>query len=301
MCAIGFIQAQTANPALADSLRKAAPAAPAETSNWTITGNTNLNFSQVGLMNWTGGGKNTVSIIGLFTIAANYKGPSISWNNSLELGYGVTKIGDDEFRKSDDRIILVSKAGIAAADHLTYSILLDFRSQFAYGRDFNGKPDSVSGEFPLTSAIMAPGFLTTGIGMEYKPTDYFSLLFAPLTGRTTFVFNKTLSEAGAYNVTRGSNIRADVGGLLNMFFKKELLENVTVQSRINVFSPYTAPTLMIINWENLINLKVNSYLNVSLATDVFYDDRIVVQRDDGTSGPATQLRNTLAIGLGYKF
>jgi hypothetical protein len=38
---------------------------------------------------------------------------------------------------------------------------------------------------------------------------------------------------------------------------------------------------------------------VSLLTDVFYNDRIPVVRDDGTVGPATQLRNQLVIGINW--
>ena len=52
--------------------------------------------------------------IALGMYKANYIRDNYTWNNYLELGYGLTKIGDVEFRKSDDRIIFVSQAGITA-------------------------------------------------------------------------------------------------------------------------------------------------------------------------------------------
>jgi hypothetical protein len=58
---------------------------------------------------------------------------------------------------------------------------------------------------------------------------------------------------------------------------------------------------MIVNCENMITLKVNSFIKVTLSADAFYDDRIIIQRDDGTKGPATQLKNTFGVGFGYTF
>jgi hypothetical protein len=63
--------------------------------------------------------------------------------------------------------------------------------------------------------------------------------------------------------------------------------------------PYETPALWVITVENAFLMKVNSWLNVSLLTDVFYNDRIPVVRDDGTVGPATQLRNQLVIGINW--
>ena len=54
-------------------------------------------------------------------------------------------------------------------------------------------------------------------------------------------------------------------------------------------------------WETLLNLKVNDYITASFATDLLYDEKIAIKRDDGTVGPSTQFRSVLAIGLGYKF
>jgi hypothetical protein len=232
---------------------------------------------------------------------ANYIRDNYTWNNYLELGYGLTKIGDVEFRKSDDRIIFVSQAGIAAGQTMNHSLLVDFRTQFTDGRNYIGVFDSVSGTFPLTSTFLAPAFLTTALGMEIKPTSSLSILIAPLTGRTTIIANRLLSEQGAFNVTKGHTIKAFLGALLNAHFNDQIFENVTLNSRLNVFSPFSSPDLMVVNWENLLSMKVNSFIKVTLSLDVFYDHRININRKDGTIGPSTQLKNTFGVGFGYTF
>jgi len=298
-----YVQSQTVGQGLVDSLKRVTTAlnSTKKDEGWTVSGITNITFSQVGLLNWTAGGNSSISIIGLGMYKANYIRDNYTWNNYLELGYGLTKIGDVEFRKSDDRIIFVSQAGIAAGQTMNHSLLIDFRTQFTDGRNYIASIDSISGTYPLTSTFLAPAFLTTALGMEIKPTSSLSILIAPLTGRTTIVANRVLSEAGAFNVTKGNTIKSFLGALINAHFTDQILENVMLNSRLNVFSPFSSPDLMVVNWENLLSMKVNSFIKVTLSLDVFYDHRININRTDGTIGPATQLKNTFGIGFGYTF
>ena len=142
------VQSQTVGQGLVDSLKRVTTVlnTAKKDEGWTISGITNVTFSQVGLLNWTAGGNSSISIIGLGMYKANYIRDNYTWNNYLELGYGLTKIGDVEFRKSDDRIIVVSQAGIAAGQTMNHSLLIDFRTQFTDGRNYIGTFDSVSGE-----------------------------------------------------------------------------------------------------------------------------------------------------------
>src|SRR4051812_29436730 len=82
------------------------------TRYWKRSATTTLNFSQVSLTNWVGGGQSSVSFTGLINGFANYEKKKFSWTNSMDLGYGLVKIGTHStFRKSDDKIILTTKAG----------------------------------------------------------------------------------------------------------------------------------------------------------------------------------------------
>jgi hypothetical protein len=46
---------------------------------------------------------------------------------------------------------------------------------------------------------------------------------------------------------------------------------------------------------------VNDIISVGILTDIFYDEKVAVNRDNGTIGPATQLRNQLVIDFRYQF
>ncbi|MFQ3608235.1 MAG: DUF3078 domain-containing protein [Chloroherpetonaceae bacterium] len=269
------------------------------TKNWTLTKNIGANFTQIGLKNWAGGGQNAVSVIGLFSGSAAYNKDDIAWESTLELGFGVTKLDTTPFRKSDDRIILLSKftKGITTKAPLNYSAALDFRTQFAIGRDFR-TVDSL-GNSPKISNFFSPAYLILSLGIEYKPVDYFTMTLAPATGRIIFVLDEELSNAGAFGVDVGKTMNAELGWNFNAQFKKEIFENVTLQSRLNLFNAYENFGNLVVNSETLLLFKVNEYLNASFALDVFYDEKVQVLRDDRTVGPATQIRNTLALGFSY--
>lgn len=263
---------------------------------WTKGGNLGVNFSQVSLSNWSGGGKSTVSVTGLSNFFLNYKDNNSLWNNSLELGYGLTKLEGQDFRKSDDRIILISQYGHKASEQLTYSGLLDFRTQFTQGFKYGA-----DGSETLISNFLAPGFVTLSAGLTYRPSDWLEIMASPVSNRLVLVMDDTLSQQGAFGVDKGKNIRSDLGVNFNMFLKKEIVQNVTFQTRLNVFAPYRTITTAVVTWETLLNLKVNDYITASFATDLLYDEKILITRDNGTIGPSTQFRSVLAIGLGYKF
>lgn len=269
------------------------------TKFWTFKNNIGANFTQIGLKNWAGGGQNAVSVIGLFSGSAAYSKDDLAWESTLELGFGVTKLDTTPFRKSDDRIILLSKftKGITTKSPLSYSAALDFRTQFAIGRDFK-TVDSL-GNSPKISNFFSPAYLILSLGLEYKPVDYFTVTLAPATGRIIFVLDEELSNAGAFGVDAGKTMNAELGWNLNAQFKKEIFENVTLQSRLNLFNAFENFGNLVVNSETLFLFKVNEYFNASFALDIFYDEKVQILRDDKTVGPSTQLRNTLALGFSY--
>lgn len=117
-----------ANTSLPDSLK-----------GWKFGGTAGLNFSQTALSNWAGGGQNSLSIVGIFNGFADFTQDNFFWNTSLELGLGAISVSGQtspDFRKSDDKIIFVSKLGLNASSVLSYAFLVDFRTQFLDGFNF---------------------------------------------------------------------------------------------------------------------------------------------------------------------
>jgi hypothetical protein len=281
---------------------------------WKRGGIITLNVSQTSLTNWAAGGQNAFSANGLISLFANYKKGKSLWSNSLDVGYGTLKQGKDEnFIKTDDKIDLLSKYGRKAAEHWYYATLFNFKTQITAG--YNYPNDSVK-----ISALFAPAYILGSLGMDYKPNDDFNVYISPTTCKITIVSDQDLANQGAFGVapaeyddlnvliSEGEKVRFELGGYLRLEYRKELMENVTVLTKLDLFSNYLDnPQNIDVGWETLITMKVNKYISATLTTHLIYDDDIdisVDKNDDGIAdeiGPRTQFKEVLGIGFSYNF
>lgn len=262
---------------------------------WTISGNINLNFSQVSFSNWAAGGKNSMTGILITNVAANYKKNNVAWDNSIDFRYGFLKEGENDLQKSDDNIDLNSKLGIKAKKNWYYTGFLNFKSQFAPGYNYPNTDDIISN-------FMSPGYLNIGLGMDYK-TEKFSALLAPISGKFTFVTDDILAADGAFGVEDGKNSRSEMGATVKLDFKTEIVKNVTFQTKLDLFSNYFHnPENIDIDWNVLINMKVNDFLSANLITRLIYDDDVkILDPETETSSPKVQFMEMFGVGLTFKF
>ena len=281
--------------------------------DWNLGGTGTINFNQISLSNWAAGGQNSVSILGIAGMFANYSKGKNTWNNTLSITYGMVKVEDQNLRKSDDKLELNLKYGRQATTDWFYSAQLNFRSQLTrtYTEDRSY----------LVSDFLAPAFITASLGMDYKPNEKLSVFISPLTGKFTVVRDQVLADQGAFGVKpadknvlgntiagTGENFRQEFGGYMNVRYKNEIVENVIFESKLDLFSNYLKePENVDLNWENNFSFKVNKYIAASLFVHMIYDDDIDLQtgkQSDGTlenAGPRLQLKEMLGIGLSYKF
>ncbi|EJF09735.1 DUF3078 domain-containing protein [Pontibacter sp. BAB1700] len=280
---------------------------------WDFGGTGTVNFSQVSLSNWAAGGQNSLSALGILNLYGNYKNGKHTWNNTLDLTYGTVKLQEQRLRKSDDRLELNLKYGRQASSKWFYTAQLNTRTQIS--PTYTSERDSVISNF------MAPAFVLASIGMDYKPNPKLSVFISPFTGKFTAVLNQRMADYGAFGVEpaqrdlegrlipgTGERLREEFGGFVNVRFRNEIFKNVTLQSKADLFSNYLRNAKNIdVNWENLVNFKVNKFLSASLFLHMIYDDDIMIDVDrsgDGTldgKGPRLQLKETMGIGFSYKF
>ncbi len=269
---------------------------PADTT-WQFGGVGTFATSQVALYQWAAGGEPSISAAALLNLFLNYNKDNISWENNLDLGYGLIRQGrgeDARTKKSNDRIELTSQYGMQASKKWFYSALLNFRTQFYKGFDYPN--DSV-----LISDFFAPAYLTTSLGMEYKPLNNFQVYISPVTGKFTFVMNDSLSNIGKFGVDPGSKFRAEFGGFLKIAYNLGIMENVDFSSNVTFFSNYLEnPEQIDVNAEFLLAMTINEFLTATINTMLIWDKDVVVQRDDGDEG-SLQLKEVFGLGLSYNF
>lgn len=262
---------------------------------WSNGGLFSLSFTQVSLTNWAAGGQNSVSGAGLVSLFANYSKESFAWNSTLDLGYGLMKQGEDGVVKTDDKFDLLSKAGMKAKGNWYYAGLVNFKTQMTPG--YNYPNDSIE-----ISKFLAPAYILGALGMDYKPNDNFTLFVAPLTSKITIVNDQTLADAGAFGVEPGNKSRGEFGGYLRAAFKTNLAENVSFQTKADLFSNYLDnPQNIDVNWENLVMVKLGRFITISFATHLIYDADILfdTNNDGVTDSSKVQFKQLLGVGVSY--
>jgi hypothetical protein len=278
-------------------------------TTWKMGGLISATFGQVNLSNWASGGFNSINAAGNINYFANYKKGKGSWDNDLLMAYGLLKQGEGDVAKTDDRLDFTSKCGreTSWSPKWNYSLLGNFRTQFTEGLDANGN---------RISDIMAPAYGLAALGLDYKPSDNFSLFISPVTAKFTWVTDEVLATAGAFGVDPGefsvdslgnltivkpgSTSRAEFGGYLKAMYNQTLMENVNFTTRLDLFSNYEEPTQIDVNWDTMISLRVNDYITTSLGVTVLYDHDILIAQPDGTSGRRTQFREVFGVGFAYQ-
>ncbi|HER09831.1 MAG TPA: DUF3078 domain-containing protein [Bacteroides sp.] len=265
---------------------------------WKFNGITSVNFSQLSLSNWAAGGENSLAGNVLVQLSEDFDNGISLWDNDLVIGYGLIRQGDDPTRKSDDRLDLSSKFGHRASENWLYTALLGFRTQFAPGYDNPGEEDRTK-----ISNWLAPGYLNLSVGMDYRPGEHLSVLMAPLAGKVTFVLDEELSALGTYGLDPDQTVRGEFGGFLRLSYQNEILKNVLLDTRVDLFSNYLdRPQDIDVNWDLLLNFIVNDFLSAKLMTQLIFDKDIQFDTEtEGVTESRVQFKELFGVGLTFSF
>ncbi|NDV42312.1 DUF3078 domain-containing protein [Flagellimonas sediminis] len=275
------------------------------TSFWKKVNQFGLNINEVSFVNWNAGGDNSVSALASFNFARNYKFRYLNWNNEAQLRYGLNAQEGRKLRKTDDQIRLSSTISFRK-DTITswyYSVKANFNTQFSNGFKYPDRDNPIS-------RFMSPGYLYVGVGTSYIPAnDKFNLYISPATMKSTFVMDEVLSSQGAFGVDKGENVFLELGFLITNTWEKEVMKNVLMNHRINLYTDYVRSFGNIdVDWEMNFNLKVNDHINANIGTHLIFDDDIkfdeVVDGDGNVLDPGIsriQFKQLLGLGLIYNF
>lgn len=270
---------------------------------WKYSGITSLNLSQLSLSNWAAGGDNSLSGNVLVKLSADFDDGKKNWDNDLILGFGLIRTGSNPTSKSDDQIELSSKLGFKAGEKWLYSALLSYRTQFAAGYDNPGEDDRVK-----ISNFMSPGYLNLALGMDYKPNEHLSLFLSPISTKFTFVLDEALSALGTYGLDPDQTVRGEFGAYVKFAYKQEILKNVGLDTKIDLFSNYfDNPQYIDVTWDLLLTFKINEFLSASLMTQLIYDYDIQFGFDSTGDGEIdsyesrVQFKELFGLGLTYSF
>jgi len=327
---------------------------------WATSLKTQVNVGQTGLTNWAAGGDNTVTLQGFVDANANWAKNAMFWNNRLQLDYGFVYASSKPIiQKSSDRIYLESKWGYKAVDNLYLSANYDFKSQFSSGWVYNtpavpaDKPEGTRLEDldlreqirlwedarVLKSNFLAPAYTNIALGIDYKPTKWISVNFAPLTGGFVIVNDAALRknysmdmkdnylelqnefagvdpatitdevmktrydylQAGLADGNAFRSARFEFGAQLKVDFAVNVNDNFKYTSQVVLFSNYLKnPQNPRVNWDNRFDWKLAKFFSLTITTNLIYDDTIMIYSDkDQATHQRIQFKEALAFGFTY--
>lgn len=274
---------------------------------WTKVGNASLLFSQAAFNEeWTGGGTSNYAANLVLTYDANYKKGKLNWDNRIMADYGITKTDEQDFvRKTNDRLEINSILGRQIKEsNWFYSFFMNFRTQFASGYEFSedGQGMEIREE---TTKFMSPGYLQAGPGFLWKKSDNLKVNIAPATARMIFVSSKFTDRTGeaaimAFNdmggyfgVDANETTRFEFGAALGAYAKFDLMENITMENVLNLYSNYLEdPQNVDIDYTLNVIMAINKWITANATFQAIYDDNAV---------QGFQIRETLGVGVTYGF
>lgn len=265
---------------------------------WKLGGLFNLNINQGTQSNWSAGGdKFSFSLNAYLNVFAFYKKNKSSWDNNLDLAYGIVNTTSLGSRKASDRIDLLSKYGYAIGPKWNVAALFNLRTQFAEGFAYS-KTAAGKDTAALISNTFAPAYVLLSLGIDYKPRDNFSLFLSPLTQRWVIVTNDSI--APLFGVLPGKNSRNELGAFLSANYTAKLGSNFVYKTKLDLFSNYKQnPQNIDIFWTNALTAKITKYINFSFTLDMIYDDD--TKNVNPAKGPAPQWLQLMGIGFAYNF
>ena len=267
-----------------------------EEKAWILKGISGINFTQTALSYWSMGGESSLSGTAHLNASLTHKSGRWLWQNNLSLEYGLTKTGSSTSQKSGDKIDLTSKLGYSINNKWYYTGTVDFKSQF-----YKGKLHPKEGKY--TSKFMSPGYLNISAGIEYRPNNNYSIYFSPIAENMTFVLDDYLSRLGYYGVKKGNKLRMETGAYIKARAEKDLMENVKMITKIDLFTAYNKSFGNFdIDWNVVINMKINKLLSANINTTLKYDDDVeYIDKEGNEQGPKIQFKEVLGIGFSFNF
>jgi len=257
---------------------------------WKKNGKITVLFNQSAFNNaWMAGG--TSSMAGNFGLNYNfnYKKGNNVWDNKFIAAYGLTKLkGAERNTKTDDRLELNSLYGKKAIGNWYYSAFLNAKSQMDSGFDPTGSI--------RISHFFSPAYLQVGPGVLWKKGDNLKFNFAPATSRLIIVDGQFTKLTSSFGVDQGKTNRYEFGASVSAYYKLNLMENVTVENMLNLYSNYLdKPQNVDVDYQLNLAMKVNKYMSANVSLQAIYDDNANPIKSE------VQIREVFGLGINYGF
>lgn len=266
---------------------------------WKTSGKIQILFSQSAFnAEWTGGGTSNISGNFLLDYDFSYKKGPWTWDNKLIADYGLTRTNGDAFtKKTSDRLEFNSLVGREFAEsNWSYTFFANFRTQFAPGYEYGTDPETGEAIRTEKTNFLSPAYLQVGPGLMWRKNENLFVNIAPATARFIFVDSFFTSgpdykDGNYFGVDAGKSMRFELGASLNAYAKYDIVENVSMEHNLSLYSNYLEDAQNVdIDYLLNINMDINEFLSTNLIFQAIYDDNAV---------GAFQVREVFGVGFNF--
>ena len=242
-----------------------------------------LTLTQISLSNWQQGGEEAVAWTTTLDGKSAFARPSLLWDTTYKLAFGQTKLGDQQLRKTDDRIDLESVLTLDKGLLVDPYVAGTFKTQFAEGYEYPEDANRVA-----VSSVFDPAYFTQSAGLGYRPIDEVrTRLGVALRETVTDEFNAYADDPDTPEIETTQT----EGGIESVTdIEWQLRDNVRLSSKLEVFTAFADLADLIIRDDTTIAVKVTEWVSVKFNVLVVRDEQVVDK---------TQVKQTIAVGLNY--
>ncbi|MDZ4666987.1 MAG: DUF3078 domain-containing protein [bacterium] len=230
--------------------------------------------------NWTGGGVSSFAFGWFVNYGVKHKTENWDFNSDLQMQLGFQDNKSENSnktirRKNADRLFYDLKAGYILNSKWNIFGSLNFLTQFREGFDYKTKSTVDNTLDSLISNFMAPAYITTSVGLEYKPLSYLWMRLGVGTLRQTIVLDPAISNAQLYGLEKaGDKLRNQFVLQYIVNFDKDLVKNVNFKTRYMVNYDYfksDKPNAFVHILNANLTLKATKYISTNFQVNMIKD------------------------------
>ncbi len=252
-------------------------------SYWKPLGIIGLNLSQIAFQDWSQGGDNSIAWALIGNFGLEYSSKNWSFKNKLKTSFGMNKLGDADFRTTDNELyfesVLIRTLGWFADPYFSNTV----RTIIANGYDYKTTPETqIAGFFD-------PGYISQSLGFAYSIEKFFKWrLGMGLQETFTNRFRQYTDDPKTSDKTEAFKFDTGIESVSEL--ELPIDDNLFYQTKIRLFSRFNSLDVWDVRWDNLITAKINKYLNVNLNFLVVYEKQQSLR---------TQIKEALQLGITY--
>ncbi len=286
-----------------DRLKEISTMAKKDDTGWTKGGGLGFDLAGMGIMNpKVGAGGTRIGLGGLGTFFANKKTEKSYWNNGASLQISAQKLGRTDpaqksgFQKNLDILRLTSRYGYKLGSDKWFIALDGFAQTLLLKTYASNYLSPVDADDKVVAKFLSPVQLTISPGIDYKPTPHLSFFYSPCGIQAIFVADDTIASRGIH----GNKVTRDPDGQISKYSKsffglgsefkagynnKYLDDRLSVTSNLRLFSNYLDnPGNIDVLFTNNFSIMIFKGLSLDLLGEYFYDNDVLVQKDNNGDG-----------------